>query len=142
MLAACSGPTSTTAPVDNRQAGAPIVSEPLPETALASLRGELRCTFEADGRSLLIAAADVDPTARATAAINVDGAIRSLEAASPGGFDALGHGGRFAGGDWRVAVVLGAEQTTGHEGSRNAATLSITQGEREGRVDGVWNCGP
>ena len=147
VLAACSDPTPTaTTAADNRQAEAaaasPIVLQPLPENALASLRGELRCAFEADGRSLLIAAADADRTARATAVVNVDGAVRSLEAASPGGFDALGHGGRFAGGDWRVAVVLGAEQPTGHEGSRHAATLSVTQGAREGRADGVWNCGP
>ena len=122
----------------------PISLGAVSEAAAAQLKGELRCAFLSDAsRLLLVGAGDVDPASRATAV-----AVRSdkpviLTSTDPGGFEAMRQGGSFAGNGLAVAITRGAEQPTGHEGSRHTATLSVeAPGSAPQAIDGVWECGP
>ena len=149
-LAACSAAPTTPVPHETSAAGAAGNASPSPnpslvglnETAAQRLSGELRCAFTAGGRSLLLAAADVDDRMRATAVVDDGTRTLLLKGAAPGGLDALTRGGQFGGERLRVSVVRGAAQPTGHEGSQHAATLTLVAGPGEQHYDGLWSCGP
>lgn len=112
------------------------------------LDGELRCSFQASdsGEPLLIAAADVNPDGRATAAINNDGADLQLYGEQLGGFSGLEEdGGTFAGEGMVIVVGLGAAALDGlqTEQTSKAATMTINRADGATRTfDGKWVCRP
>lgn len=162
LLAACSSET----PTQNVQAGAnetaPVAAVPPPgapltvaagqgeplgvvtEVATSGLKGELRCGFtDSEGALRFAGAGDVDKSSKATGVVMRGGAAVPLEAAVAGGLDAMLKGGRFVGEGMVVTLTRGAKQETGHEGSRNAATLKIEPANAEASsIEGLWECGP
>lgn len=112
------------------------------------LDGELRCSFQASDSDepLLIAAANVDPDGRATAAINNDGADLELYGEQLGGFSGLEEdGGTFAGEGMVIVVELGDAILDGPqtEQTNQAATMTVNRADGPTRsFDGEWVCGP
>lgn len=109
----------------------------------ARLEGELRCGFEREGRLLLLAAADVDPAARAAAVVRNGEVVERLVARAEGGFNALTRGGGFGGKGLTALVTRGAREDTGTEETRHRATLRLNRADGAVRVyRGIWSCGP
>lgn len=94
--------------------------KPLTGTAAARLvDGELRCAFAAPpGTILLLAAADVRPAARPTAAVRFHLLPVRLLARSTGGFDRLSRGATFRGVGTTATVTRGVRLHTGNEETR------------------------
>jgi hypothetical protein len=122
--------------------------QPVSMAGADMLEGELRCSFqEVDTASpMLIAAADVDPDGRATAAINNDGADLQLYGEQLGGFSGLEEdGGTFAGEGMVIVVELGDATLDGSqtEQTSQAATMTVNRADGATRTfDGEWVCGP
>ncbi|QYJ02234.1 hypothetical protein KUV46_07565 [Thalassovita mediterranea] len=122
--------------------------QPISMQGADMLDGELRCSFQTadSGEPLLIAAADVDPDGRATAAINNDGADLQLYGEQLGGFSGLEEdGGTFAGEGMVIVVELGDATLDGSqtEQTSQAATMTVNRADGATRTfDGEWVCGP
>jgi hypothetical protein len=123
--------------------GGPIALGALKPDEGAGLKGELRCSFARQGRTLLLAAADVDPKGRAVAAVRNGDYPEQLVGLTEGGFNALTRGGRFGGKGLTAALTRGAREATGGEETRHRATLKLDRADGAVRVyRGTWTCGP
>ena len=151
VLAACSPPADPPASSVNEiviphdEPADPAALLPIGADAdLGMLKGELRCSFaDADGKPLLIAAANVDRQGRATAIVNIATGIAPLGGSETGGFNALLKGGRFEAAGLTATIARGANQPTGDESSRHQATLTVTWANSQTDTrQGVWSCGP
>ena len=133
---------------NDEAAMAPSGLQPVSMAGADMLEGEPRCSFqEVDtARTMLIAAADVDPDGRATAVINNDGADLQLYGEQLGGFSGLEEdGGTFAGEGMVIVVELGAAALDGSqtEQTSKAATMTVNRADGATRtIDGEWVCGP
>lgn len=118
--------------------------EAVPAEQVGQLSGELRCSFaDADGRVLLAGSANAGRNAPVDAVIAGDSGAIALQREVAGGFAALRRGGSFAGGGIRVTVTVGDAVPGAHEGSVNAATLTLVPiGESTRVAAGRWSCGP
>lgn len=108
------------------------------------LPGELACTFEAPTHgTLLVARADVLPDGAVRAVLNNNGYTEMLANGQAGGFNDLLDGVTLTGKGLTVRLARGADQPTGDETTRHAATLTVQRADGAERTyDGTWTCGP
>lgn len=107
----------------------------------AALAGELFCGFEAEGRTLLLAAGYVGTDRPAGAAIRFSGRLMTLSA--PGGFNGIVAGTAFTGPDGSVEIEVTGLASEGGESPARPGTLTLQpNGGAEIMVGGLWRCGP
>lgn len=126
--------------------GSQIVLEGLAPEHLESveLAGELACGFaDTEGRSLLVAKADVVPDGAVRAVVNHNGYVELLGNGRAGGFNDLSDGITLSGKGLTLVLERGERVPTGNESTEHAATLKVQRADGAERVyPGKWTCGP
>jgi hypothetical protein len=136
-------PARAAPPAPTELGGPPIALGDLEGAPTDLLRGELRCAFETEGGTLLLAAADVDPAGRATAIVDNAGVVELLVGRQEGGFNALERGAALGGRGLTADLVRGPEIRTGSEETRHHARLTLYRADGAERTfEGIWTCGP
>lgn len=139
-------------------ADAPVASattlQPLDGEALhrLDLPGELGCDFsDAGGDTLLVARADVLPSAPVHGVVRVDGSMQRLVNPQAGGHGDLldgialtaDGGNEAAAGGLAVSLERGAPMPTGNESSQHQAQLRVQWPDgTAANIEGTWACGP
>jgi len=126
--------------------GSQIVLEGLAPEHLESveLAGELACGFaDTEGRSLLVAKADVVPDGAVRGVVNHNGYVELLGNGRAGGFNDLSDGITLSGKGLTLVLERGEREPTGNESTEHAATLKVQRADGAERVyPGKWTCGP
>jgi hypothetical protein len=126
--------------------GSQIELQPLAPSQLqgVALPGELACSFaDADGATLLLARADVQPDGVVRAAVNNNGYVELLGNGRAGGFDDLADGITLSGRGLTVEIERGRALPTGNESTAHAAVLTVQRADGAERAyDGDLTCGP
>jgi hypothetical protein len=118
----------------------------LSEVTFADMRanpteGELGCSFEAGGVSLLKAQGNVASKDAAQGLVKVTGYVERI--AAPGGFDGLVNGATFTGQGKTIIIKITGPATGGGESPPYPATLTYQRADGASRVvAGTWTCGP
>lgn len=126
--------------------GSEIMLQPVGDTEVPPLAGELGCSFAgSDGETLLFAKANVGDDQSPSAVINNNGYGERIVSLQTGGFGMLeADGGKFEGRGITVTVTTGAR--SGGEGSETVvqkADLLAQRADGAERVyEGDWSCGP
>ena len=116
----------------------PLAADDIEGTGLT---GELFCSFEANGQSLLLAAGNVASDQAAEVIIKLSNRLLSLSA--DGGYDAMTAGTVFTGAGVLAEVAVTSEATEGGESPAYSATLTVLPESGDKVVaDGLWRCGP
>lgn len=107
----------------------------------AVLGGELFCSFETEGGTLLLAAGDVASDQPAEAAVKLSSQLMSLSAQD--GFDAIADGTAFTGAGGSAVIEVTGQTTEGGESPARPAALTVRpDGGAEIMAEGLWRCGP
>lgn len=126
--------------------GSQITLQPLTAEQLdgVDLPGELACGFaDADGATLLLARADVQPDGMVHGVLNNNGSIETLGNGQAGGFNDLLDGVTLAGKGLVVELQRGEQRPTGNEATQHAAVLKVQRADgAERSYDGTLTCGP
>lgn len=150
-LTVCSDPAHRLVPLESAEdvrrvgAGSAITLAPLSaqDIEAAALGGELGCSFSArPGQPpLLMAMGDVASKEPARGVVKVAGHVEAV--ATPGGFDAMLRGARFAGAGRMVDIHVTGPATGGGESPAHPATLTYDRADGAQRQwSGWWQCGP
>jgi hypothetical protein len=139
-------PQPAPAPVAGQTVGGDGSEIQLSEVTFADMRanpteGELGCSFEAGGVSLLRAQGFVASKDAAQGLVKVTGYIERI--AAPGGFDGLVNGATFTGQGKTIVIKITGKATGGGESPPNPATLTYQRADGASKVvTGTWTCGP
>ncbi len=144
--AAMPPPAPASTPAAGQTVGGDGSEIQLSEITFADMRanpteGELGCSFEAGGVSLLRAQGNVASKDAAQGLVKVTGSVERV--AAPGGFDGLVNGATFTGAGKTIVIKITGQATGGGESPANPATLTYQRADGASRVfAGTWTCGP
>lgn len=139
-------PTPTPTPAADQTVGGDGSQIELSEVTFADMRanptqGELGCSFEAGGVSLLRAQGYVASKDAAQGLVKVTGYVERI--AAPGGFDGLVKGATFTGQGKTIIIKITGPATGGGESPPYPATLTYQRADGASKVvTGTWTCGP
>ena len=143
-------PAATPEPAPTPDAGQTVGGDgsqiQLSDVTFADMRanpteGELGCSFEAGGVSLLRAQGNVASKDAAQGLVKVTGYVERVVA--PGGFDGMIKGATFTGAGKTILIAVTGPATGGGESPPYPATLTYQRADGASRAfTGTWTCGP